>query len=63
MHNGELHIVAYAAMHLLVCYRLTCLYGENKKLSQVKDAIQVLQKNSLCHVVHSGSAGCSCTVH
>jgi len=50
MHNkrhGELHIVAYAAMHLLVCYRLTCLDGENKKLSQVKYAIQVLQKKIL----------------
>jgi len=65
--HGELHIVVYAAMHLLVCYRLTCLDGENKKLSQVKDAIKVLKKtkqkiNSNCLVVHSGSAGCSCTV-
>jgi len=43
MHNkghDELQIVEYAAMHLLVCYRLTYLDGKNKKLSQVKNAIQ-----------------------
>jgi len=60
MHNkghGELHNVLYAAMYLLVCYRLTCLDGENQKLSQMKDAIEVSKKFSLPSVfVYSGSA-------
>jgi len=56
MHNkvhGELYICT-----LLVCYRLTCLDGENKKIKPCNTS-----KNSHHLVIYSGSAGgCSyCT--